>query len=98
MLLVTAREHDIVYSMVDGLRPAAIAARLGISIKTVSTLRSRLMKRNGLKTDTQVGYIVALSGMTLTHAARSNEVDYIGLARKHNEQALTNWNIRGEAK
>lgn len=83
MLLVTARERDCVVAMLEGLRPAAIAEKLGISVKTFSTLRARLLRRNGLKTDTQVGFIVAMEGLTLTSP---KDVEF---NRIHNAQVIT---------
>ena len=46
--LLSAREYQVFSLLVEGVRPKEIAARLGLSPKTVDTYRSNLMKKLGL--------------------------------------------------
>lgn len=63
MLILTPREREVIVLMVSGKRPKDIAAELGISIKTFSTYRARILRRNQLITDQQLGFLAGVTGM-----------------------------------
>ena len=43
------REHQVLRAMASGRTPSEIAEQLGLSIKTVSTYRSRILRKTGLR-------------------------------------------------
>ena len=45
---LTAREREVVELLTEGLNTKAVAARLGVSVKTAETHRSNLMRKLGL--------------------------------------------------
>jgi DNA-binding NarL/FixJ family response regulator len=57
---LTQREFEIFLKLAEGQKVSEIAAQLGISIKTVSTHKSRLMDKMGMKSQSQlIQYAVA---------------------------------------
>lgn len=58
------RERQVIELMCEGLQPAQIARRLGISVKTVSTYRDRLRKKIPIKNSTQLGIWAERNGWT----------------------------------
>ena len=49
--------------MVEGNKPAEIAARLSISPKSVSVYRSRLLEKLGLRTNAEIGAYALKHGL-----------------------------------
>jgi DNA-binding CsgD family transcriptional regulator len=56
-LNATARQLQIVTMMMSGLHPKRIAAELGITVSSVCALRRRVLDRNGLRNDVQLGML-----------------------------------------
>lgn len=50
-LRLSARELDVFLRLARGETPTRIAARLGISVKTVSTYRTRIMEKTGFRSN-----------------------------------------------
>ena len=50
---LTPREHDILRAMADGLAAKAIAARLGLALKTVENHKIRVFDKLGVRTQAQ---------------------------------------------
>lgn len=46
---LSAREYQVFTQLVEGVRPKEIAARLGLSVKTVDTHRKKLMEKLGVR-------------------------------------------------
>lgn len=68
---LTAREHDVVVAMADGLAAKAIARRLGVAVKTVESHKFRIFEKLGVHSQAQ-----AVS-MAITHgllAGRDREL------------------------
>jgi DNA-binding NarL/FixJ family response regulator len=53
---LSPREREVLQAVAEGLRTAAVAERLGLSVKTVETYRRRLMGKLGV--DTVTGLVV----------------------------------------
>ena len=62
---LTPREWDVAQLVVDGLSNKAIAARLGVSPKTVEVHRSRVMAKIGAKSSPELVQLVYESGSAL---------------------------------
>lgn len=58
-LKATARQLQIVNLMMRGLHPKRIAGELGITVSSVGALRRRMLNRNGLRNDLELGMLVA---------------------------------------
>jgi len=58
---VTAREREVLRLVVQGYSSAGVAARLGISVRTVEKHRERVMSKLGLHS------AVALTRFAVTH-------------------------------
>jgi two-component system, NarL family, invasion response regulator UvrY len=65
--LLSEREYDVMLAIASGKRLNLIAADLGISAKTVSTYRARLLKKMGMQSDADIVRYVMKSG--LLHSA-----------------------------
>ncbi len=65
--LLSEREYDVMLAIASGKRLNLIAADLGISAKTVSTYRARLLKKMGMQSDADIVRYVMSSG--LLHSA-----------------------------
>ena len=52
---LSPREQELLEHMVAGRRPQGIARLMGLSVKTVSTYRARLIEKSGCKSDAQLG-------------------------------------------
>jgi DNA-binding CsgD family transcriptional regulator len=61
---LSPRERRVIELMCEGLQPAQIARRLGISVKTVSTYRDRLRRKLPVKNSTQIGIWAERNGWT----------------------------------
>lgn len=57
-LKASARQLQVVTLMVRGLPPKRIAGELGITTSSVGALRRRLLNRNGLRNDTELGMLI----------------------------------------
>jgi DNA-binding CsgD family transcriptional regulator len=57
-LKATARQLQIVTLMTRGMPPKRIAGELGITVSSVGALRRRLLDRNGLRNDVELGMLV----------------------------------------
>lgn len=62
---LSPRERDVFNLIVAGKKPKEIATRLGIDVKTVSTYRSRLVEKLGVKTDAQLATLHAQGALAL---------------------------------
>jgi two-component system invasion response regulator UvrY len=51
---LSRREKEVMIAIASGLRPSRIARDMGISAKTVSTYRSRLLKKMGMSNDAEL--------------------------------------------
>jgi two-component system, NarL family, invasion response regulator UvrY len=51
---LSARENEVMQLLVSGLSASDIARRLGLSVKTVSTYRARILEKTGLQTNAQL--------------------------------------------
>jgi DNA-binding NarL/FixJ family response regulator len=60
---ITAREHDVLRLMVEGLANKQIAQRLGIGEKTVKTHVSRLLAKLGVEDRTQAAVLAIREGL-----------------------------------
>lgn len=58
-LKATARQLQVVNLMVSGLQPKRIAAQLGITVSSVCAVRRRVLDKNGLRNDMQLGMLIA---------------------------------------
>lgn len=54
--MLSEREFQVFFKLASGLSPTEIAEQLNISIKTVSTYRSRIMEKMCLKTNADLTY------------------------------------------
>jgi len=54
LLPLSIREREIAQLLASGLRLAQIAAKLQITVRTVSTYRARVLRKLNLKTNTQL--------------------------------------------
>lgn len=57
-LIVTKNERPVLVLMARGYRPKQIAAALGITAKNVCQVRRRILDRNGITNDTQLGMLL----------------------------------------
>lgn len=58
-LKVTAYERPILVLMARGYTPKQIAAALGMTAPRVCNARRRVLNRNGITNDTQLGILIA---------------------------------------
>lgn len=54
---LSPREVTVMHMIADGTRPAAIAAKLGLSVKTVSTYRQRVLQKLNVRSNAAVARI-----------------------------------------
>ncbi len=54
--MLSEREFQVFFKLAGGLSPTEIAAELNISIKTVSTYRTRILEKMSLKTNADLTY------------------------------------------
>lgn len=57
-LKATPRQLEIVKLMVRGLPPKRIAAELGVTVSAIGGARRRILDRNGLRNDVELGMLV----------------------------------------
>lgn len=57
------REFQVFFKLAGGLSPTEIASELNISIKTVSTYRSRILEKMSLKTNADLTYYAIKNGL-----------------------------------
>ncbi len=57
------REFQVFFKLAGGLSPTEIAAELNISIKTVSTYRTRILEKMSLKTNADLTYYAIKNGL-----------------------------------
>jgi NarL family two-component system response regulator LiaR len=60
---ITAREHDVLRLVVEGLPNKQIAQRLGIGEKTVKTHVSRVLAKLGVEDRTQAAVLAIREGL-----------------------------------
>jgi len=53
---LSEREFQVFFKLAGGLSPTDIAAELNISIKTVSTYRTRILEKMSLKSNADLTY------------------------------------------
>lgn len=51
---LSQREFEVMCGIAKGTAPAAIANELGLSVKTVSTYRARIIEKSGLKSNAEI--------------------------------------------
>lgn len=51
---LSEREHEIMLAIAKGESPALTANRLGLSIKTISTYRARVIEKTGLRSNAEI--------------------------------------------
>jgi two-component system nitrate/nitrite response regulator NarL len=68
--VLTAREHDVLVAMADGLPAKAIGRRLGVAVKTVENHKIRIFSKLGVRTQAQAVALAITHGL-LTPAAPS---------------------------
>jgi DNA-binding NarL/FixJ family response regulator len=68
--VLTAREHDVLVAMADGLSAKAIGRRLGVAVKTVENHKIRIFSKLGVRTQAQAVALAITHGL-LTAAAPS---------------------------
>ena len=61
---LTGREHDILAAMADGLPAKAIAARLGLAVKTVENHKIRVFDKLGVRTQAHAVAVAVAHGLT----------------------------------
>lgn len=59
---ISAQQAEVMILLVQGMKPAAIAERMGINKRTVATYIERAKKKTGSKTPVQLGVWAALNG------------------------------------
>ena len=57
------REFQVFFKLAGGLSPTEIATELNISIKTVSTYRTRILEKMSLKTNADLTYYAIKNGL-----------------------------------
>ena len=72
---LTGREHDVLDAMVDGLATKAIAARLGVAVKTVENHKLRVFDKLGVRTHAQAVSVAIADGLTRTQSPGRVEVE-----------------------
>ena len=60
---LSEREFQIFRKLAGGQSPTAIASELHLSVKTVSTYRSRVLEKMGLKTNADLTYYAIKNGL-----------------------------------
>ena len=60
---LSPRESQILKLMCEGYQPAAMSAQLGITTKTIATLRDRMKVKTGCKTNAQLGIWAVKHGL-----------------------------------
>jgi DNA-binding NarL/FixJ family response regulator len=66
---LTAREHDVLVAMADGLPAKAIARRLGVAVKTVENHKLRIFSKLGVRTQAQAVSLAITHGLLNPSAA-----------------------------
>lgn len=61
--MLSKREFQVFYKLAGGLSPTEIATELNISIKTVSTYRTRILEKMSLKTNAELIYYAIKNGL-----------------------------------
>ena len=61
--MLSKREFQVFFKLAGGLSPTDIAAELNISIKTVSTYRTRILEKMSLKTNADLIYYAIKNGL-----------------------------------
>lgn len=61
--MLSKREFQVFFKLAGGLSPTDIAAELNISIKTVSTYRTRILEKMSLKTNAELIYYAIKNGL-----------------------------------
>ena len=57
------REFQVFFKLAGGLSPTEIGAELNISVKTVSTYRTRILEKMSLKTNADLTYYAIKNGL-----------------------------------
>jgi DNA-binding NarL/FixJ family response regulator len=57
------REHQVLYLFASGMGMTEIAQHLSLSVKTISTYRSRLLQKLNLKSNAQLMHYAFKTGM-----------------------------------
>jgi DNA-binding NarL/FixJ family response regulator len=57
------REWEVMLAIAKGESPALTANRLGLSVKTVSTYRSRIVQKTGLKSNAEIAVAACRQGL-----------------------------------
>ena len=61
--MLSKREFQVFFKLAGGLSPTDIAAELNISIKTVSTYRTRILEKMSLRTNAELIYYAIKNGL-----------------------------------
>lgn len=61
--MLSDREFQVFFKLASGLSPTEIGSELNISIKTVSTYRSRILEKMSLKTNADLTYYAIKNGL-----------------------------------
>jgi two-component system, NarL family, invasion response regulator UvrY len=61
--MLSDREFQVFFKLASGLIPTEIGAELNISVKTVSTYRSRILEKMSLKTNADLTYYAIKNGL-----------------------------------
>jgi DNA-binding NarL/FixJ family response regulator len=61
--MLSEREFQVFFKLASGLSPTEIGVELNISIKTVSTYRSRILEKMSLKTNADLTYYAIKNGL-----------------------------------
>lgn len=57
------REWQVMLAIAEGEAPAEMAARLGLSVKTVSTYRARILEKTGFRSNAQIAVAACNQGL-----------------------------------
>lgn len=79
--VLTPRELDILAAMMDGLAAKAIAARLGVALKTVENHKIRVFEKLGVRSQAQAVTVAMAYGLTPPVGTSSQQSDFDGLRR-----------------
>jgi DNA-binding NarL/FixJ family response regulator len=60
---LTPREHDVLVAITDGLAAKAVAARLGVALKTVENHKIRLFEKLGVRSQAQAVAVAVAHGL-----------------------------------
>lgn len=74
---LTARERDVLRFLAEGLSSKQIAARLGLSIRTVENHRARITRRTGLHSVAQLTLHAVRLGLVESPAPEKNPVELL---------------------